>query len=106
MFEGISSYGGFTFLWMYNFFDVVTHGEEDKHFNHEKKSVLNKVKVKAKKIKDTIKKHGHQVLDRGREYDNEDQHNLDDADLDEDEDTDKGTQVHETPSMFFSKSSA
>ncbi|XP_014512923.1 low-temperature-induced 65 kDa protein isoform X2 [Vigna radiata var. radiata] len=77
--------------------EQVTHGEEDKHFNHEKKSVLNKVKVKAKKIKDTIKKHGHQVLDRGREYDNEDQHNLDDADLDEDEDTDKGTQVHETP---------
>ncbi|KAG2401563.1 Low-temperature-induced protein [Vigna angularis] len=77
--------------------EQVTHGEEDQHFDHEKKSVLNKVKVKAKKIKDTIKKHGHQVLDRGREYNNEDQHNLDDDDLDEDEDTDKDTQVHETP---------
>ncbi|XP_027935490.1 low-temperature-induced 65 kDa protein-like [Vigna unguiculata] len=77
--------------------EQVTHGEEEQHFDHEKKSVLNKVKVKAKKIKDTIKKHGHQVLDRGREYNNEDQHNLDDDDLDEDEDTDKDTQVPETP---------
>lgn len=32
---------------------------EHEHDQHEKKSVLKKVKDKAKKIKDTIKKHGH-----------------------------------------------
>ncbi|KAJ1376532.1 putative low-temperature-induced 65 kDa protein [Sesbania bispinosa] len=35
----------------------VTHGAEEHHSDFEKKSVLNKVKAKAKKIKDTIKKH-------------------------------------------------
>ncbi|XP_047958810.1 low-temperature-induced 65 kDa protein-like isoform X3 [Salvia hispanica] len=34
-----------------------SHGHEDG--GHEKKSVLKKVKDKAKKMKDTIKKHGH-----------------------------------------------
>ncbi|XP_027365854.1 low-temperature-induced 65 kDa protein [Abrus precatorius] len=75
----------------------VTHGAEDQHFDPEKKSVLNKVKAKAKKIKDTIKKHGHQVLDRGHEYNNEDQHTLDDHDLDEDEKVGEDPKVHETP---------
>ncbi|TKY51292.1 Low-temperature-induced 65 kDa protein [Spatholobus suberectus] len=75
----------------------VTHGEEELHFDREKKSVLNKAKAKAKKIKDTIKKHGRQVLDRGSECNNEDQHTLDDHDLDEDEDTHEDPQVHETP---------
>jgi len=79
----------------------VTHSEEEDHYDDEKKSVLNKVKAKAKKIKNTIKKHGHQVLDRGRERNNEDQH-IDDGDLDEDEDI----RVPNTPSRFFSKSSA
>lgn len=89
-----------------NFLDVVTHGAEEDHFDEEKKSVLNKVKAKAKKIKDTIKKHGHQVLDRGHVYNNEDQHTLDDHDLDEDDEMAEDPQVHKTPSMFFSKSSA
>jgi len=83
----------------------VTHSEEEEHYNDEKKSVLNKVKAKAKKIKDRIKKHGHQVLDGNREC-NEDQHNLDDNDLNEDEDMNEDTQVPETPSRFFSKLSA
>ncbi|CAJ1977066.1 unnamed protein product [Sphenostylis stenocarpa] len=77
--------------------EQVTHGEEEQHFDHEKKSVLNKVKAKAMKIKDSIKKHGHQVLDGSREYNNEDQHHLDDHDIDEDKDMDEDTQVHETP---------
>ncbi|KAK7391383.1 hypothetical protein VNO78_19799 [Psophocarpus tetragonolobus] len=63
--------------------EQVTHSAEEQHFDHEKRSVLNKVKAKAKKIKDTIKKHGNQVLDRGHEYNNEDQHTLDDHDFDE-----------------------
>ncbi|KAK4436302.1 Low-temperature-induced protein [Sesamum alatum] len=37
---------------------VVEGGGEQEH-HHEKKSVLKKVKDKAKKIKDTIKRHGH-----------------------------------------------
>ncbi|KAG4998244.1 hypothetical protein AAZX31_10G223200 [Glycine max] len=77
--------------------EQVTHGAEEDHFDEEKKSVLNKVKAKAKKIKDTIKKHGHQVLDRGHVYNNEDQHTLDDDDLEEDEEMAEDPQVHETP---------
>ncbi|RDY12793.1 Low-temperature-induced 65 kDa protein [Mucuna pruriens] len=76
--------------------EQVTHGAEEHHFDHEKKSVLNKVKAKAKKIKDTIKKRGHQVLDRGHEYNNEDQHTLD-HDLDDDEEMAQDPQVHQTP---------
>ncbi|KAK6121698.1 hypothetical protein DH2020_044566 [Rehmannia glutinosa] len=42
-------------------------GEQGEHHHHgEKKSVLKKVKDKAKKIKDTIKKHGH-----GHEHEHE-----------------------------------
>ncbi|KAK7313880.1 hypothetical protein VNO77_39083 [Canavalia gladiata] len=65
----------------------VTNGVEDPQSDREKKSVLllNKVKTKAKKIKDTIKKCGHQVLDRGNGNNNKDQHILDDHDLDDDE---------------------
>ncbi|KAK8467497.1 hypothetical protein PHAVU_007G069800 [Phaseolus vulgaris] len=74
----------------------VTHSEEEEEYNDEKKSVLNKVKAKAKKIKDRIKKHGHQVLDGNREC-NEDQHNLDEDNLNEDEDMNEDTQVPETP---------
>ncbi|KAK7357339.1 hypothetical protein VNO80_16623 [Phaseolus coccineus] len=74
----------------------VTHSEEEDHYNDEKESVLNKVKAKAKKIKDKIKKHGHQVIDGGRES-NEDQHNLDNDDLNEDENINEDTQVPETP---------
>ncbi|KAF7821799.1 low-temperature-induced 65 kDa protein [Senna tora] len=39
---------------------VIHYGAEDEqHHDNEKKSVLKKVKEKARKIKDTIKKHGH-----------------------------------------------
>ncbi|KAJ1391056.1 putative low-temperature-induced 65 kDa protein [Sesbania bispinosa] len=71
----------------------VTHGAEEHHSDFEKKSVLNKVKAKAKKIKDTIKKHGQHVLDHGHDNNNEDQHIPHDHDLDEDKDPD----VHGSP---------
>ncbi|PQP91867.1 hypothetical protein Pyn_38856 [Prunus yedoensis var. nudiflora] len=48
-------------------------GEDEDH--HEKKSVLKKVKEKAKKIKDTLKKHGH----------GPDDHDLDEKDDEGDE---------------------
>nr|XP_007143405.1 hypothetical protein PHAVU_007G069800g [Phaseolus vulgaris]ESW15399.1 hypothetical protein PHAVU_007G069800g [Phaseolus vulgaris] len=65
--------------------------ENDEHYPH-----ILQVKAKAKKIKDRIKKHGHQVLDGNREC-NEDQHNLDEDNLNEDEDMNEDTQVPETP---------
>ncbi|XP_034205243.1 low-temperature-induced 65 kDa protein-like isoform X2 [Prunus dulcis] len=55
-----------------------THqGEDEDH--HEKKSVLKKMKEKAKKIKDTLKKPGHG-------HDHQEGHIPDDHDLDEEED--------------------
>ncbi|XP_021826935.1 low-temperature-induced 65 kDa protein-like isoform X4 [Prunus avium] len=55
-----------------------THqGEDEDH--HEKKSVLMKVKEKAKKIKNTLKKHGHG-------QDHQEGHIPDDHDLDEKDD--------------------
>ncbi|XP_061369533.1 low-temperature-induced 65 kDa protein-like isoform X2 [Gastrolobium bilobum] len=75
----------------------VAHGAEEPHSDHEKKSVLNKVKAKAKKIKDTIKKQGQHVLDHGHEYNNEDQHIPDDHDLDEDEETVEDPEVQGAP---------
>ncbi|GAU15430.1 hypothetical protein TSUD_44670 [Trifolium subterraneum] len=77
----------------------VTHGvEENQSSDHEKKSVLNKVKAKAKKIKDTIKKHGQQVLDTGNGHNNENQHTSnDDGDLDEDKEIVQDREVHQVP---------
>lgn len=77
----------------------VTHGAEEEHHSsdHEKKSVLNKVKAKARKIKDTIKKHGQHVVDHGNGHNNENQHSHDDGDLDEDNEMVEDTEVHEAP---------
>lgn len=77
---------------------VAAHGDEH---NHEKKTVLKKVKQKAKKIKDSITKHGHHDHERGHEYHYEDQHIPDDHDLDEEDDEDVDP-VHGAPSKFFS----
>ncbi|XP_010273089.1 PREDICTED: low-temperature-induced 65 kDa protein-like isoform X2 [Nelumbo nucifera] len=68
---------------------------EDEH--HEKKSVLKKVKAKAKKIKDTlgIKKHGN-----GHDYDHD--HDDDDDDDDEVEEDEQDTEVHKEPPIYES----
>jgi hypothetical protein len=57
------------------------------------------VKAKAKKIKDTIKKHGQQVLDNGNGHNNEIQHTPDDDDYKE---IVQDREVDQVPSMFFS----
>jgi len=62
---------------------------------------MKKVKEKAKKIKDTITKHGHNDNEHGREYRYEDQHIPDDHDLDEEDDEDVYPEVHGAPSKFF-----
>ncbi|KAK7380298.1 hypothetical protein VNO78_32806 [Psophocarpus tetragonolobus] len=74
----------------------VAHGEEHDR-DHEKKSVLKKVKQKAKKIKDTITKHGHHDQVHGHEYHYEDQHIPDDHDLDEEDEVDEYPEVHGAP---------
>ncbi|XP_030449086.1 low-temperature-induced 65 kDa protein-like [Syzygium oleosum] len=61
---------------------AVEGGHNEHH--HEKKSVLKKVKAKAKKLKDTITKHG-----RGHSYDHPEGHVPDDHDLDEEDDEDE-----------------
>ncbi|XP_050385537.1 low-temperature-induced 65 kDa protein-like isoform X2 [Argentina anserina] len=63
-------------------------GEEEEH--HEKKSVLNKVKAKAKKLKETIKGHHH-------DHDQEGQQTPDDHDPDEEDDEDDDPEVHGVP---------
>ncbi|XP_057424695.1 low-temperature-induced 65 kDa protein-like [Lotus japonicus] len=75
----------------------VTHGEEEHHSENEKTSVLNKVKVKARKIRDTIKKHGQQVLDHGHESNNKDQHIPDDHELDEEKEIVEDPEVQAAP---------
>ena len=68
-----------------------TEGDDQDH--HEKKSVLKKVKDKAKKIKDTIKKHGHgHGHEHGQEYDEED---------DEDEEMEQDIAVKGGQSTFL-----
>lgn len=82
---------------------LVAHSEEKPN---EMKLVMNKVKAKAKKFKDSLVKHGHNVFDHGHDHPNEDHHIPDDHDLDEDEEMDEDHEVHKAPSMFFSKSFA
>ena len=53
--------------------------------HHEKKSVLKKVKEKAKKIKETLTKHGH----------DHDEEEVEDEEMEED------PEVHGAPSMLF-----
>ncbi|XP_045808404.1 low-temperature-induced 65 kDa protein-like isoform X1 [Trifolium pratense] len=79
---------------------TLTHGvEENQSSDHEKKSVLNKVKAKAKKIKDTIKKHGQQVLDNGNGHNNQIQHTPDDddGDLDDDKEIVQDRELNQVP---------
>ncbi|XP_027357273.1 low-temperature-induced 65 kDa protein-like [Abrus precatorius] len=76
-------------------------GDEEHHHDPEKKSVMKKVKAKAKKIKDTITKHGHHDHEHGHEYHYDDQHIPDDHDLDEEDDEDEdmveNPEVHGAP---------
>ncbi|KAL5568030.1 hypothetical protein UlMin_024605 [Ulmus minor] len=61
----------------------VVEGEDEQH--HEKRSVFTKVKDRARKIKDTITKHGHD-----QEHDDPNQHHHEgDHDLDEEDDDDE-----------------
>ncbi|XP_076939214.1 low-temperature-induced 65 kDa protein-like [Bidens hawaiensis] len=62
---------------------------EDEHHG-EKKSVIKKVKEKAKKIKNTITKHGHGHGDH-------EHHHHDDEDDDDDEETVEDPEVHGAP---------
>ncbi|KAI3432077.1 uncharacterized protein J3R85_007458 [Psidium guajava] len=71
---------------------VVEGGDTEQH--HEKKSVLKKVKAKAKKLKDTIAKHGH---DHGHDHDHPERHVPDDHDLDEEDDEEE--EVVEDPEI-------
>ncbi|XP_059449184.1 low-temperature-induced 65 kDa protein-like isoform X2 [Corylus avellana] len=56
---------------------------------HERKSVIKKVKAKAKKIKDTLKKHGHHDHEHDHDYQRAGHHIPDDHDLDEEDDDDE-----------------
>jgi len=89
------------FGWMY----IVAHGTVEHHDEHEKKSVLKKVKAKAKKIKDTITKHGHHDdHEQGHghdQYQYENQHIPDDHDLDEEDEVDEDPEIHGAPSNLF-----
>lgn len=76
----------------------MTHGAEP-HPDHEKKSVMNMVKAKARKMKDAIKKQGQTFLDQGDGRGNE-------GDLVEDKEMVEDPDVHEAPSMYFSTLSA
>ncbi|GMI99615.1 LOW-TEMPERATURE-INDUCED 65, RESPONSIVE TO DESICCATION 29B [Hibiscus trionum] len=76
----------------------ITHqhgeGEDDQH--HEKQSVLKKVKAKAKKIKDTIKKHGPGHHHEGHTHIPDD-HDLDEEDDDDEEEIVQDPEVHGAP---------
>ncbi|KAJ0551800.1 hypothetical protein HanHA300_Chr07g0261071 [Helianthus annuus] len=65
------------------------HNEDEHH--GEKKSVMKKVKEKAKKIKNTITKHGH-----GHHHHDEEE------DDDDDEEAVEDPEVHGAPSMSSS----
>ncbi|WCJ36642.1 CAP160 protein [Euphorbia peplus] len=70
-------------------------GEDENEHHHEKKSVLKKVKDKAKKIKDTLKLHGqgHHDHDEHVVHDAPDDHDLDEED-DEDEEMANDPEIH------------
>lgn len=61
---------------------------EDEHA-HERKSVIKKVKAKAKKIKDTLRKHGHHDHEHDHDYQRAGHHIPDDYDLDKEDDDDE-----------------
>ncbi|KAK3017597.1 hypothetical protein RJ639_004831 [Escallonia herrerae] len=62
---------------------AVIEGEDEQH--HEKKSVLKKVKAKARKIKDTLTKHGHghdqEEYDQGGDEEDEDEEMVEDPEV-------------------------
>ncbi|KAK6936859.1 hypothetical protein RJ641_033889 [Dillenia turbinata] len=73
-------------------------GENEHH--QEKPSVLKKVKAKARKIKDTIKKHGYGYHEHDRDCDDEHYNRdkvPDDHDLDEEDDEDDNDEMHADP---------
>jgi hypothetical protein len=85
---------------------TLTHGPEEPS-EPEKTSVMSRVKAKARKVRDSIKKQGQKVLDHGNGNSNEIQHTPDESDdegdLDEeDKEVVQDPQVHQVPSMFFS----
>ncbi|KAK9071621.1 hypothetical protein SSX86_008050 [Deinandra increscens subsp. villosa] len=69
----------------------VPHTGEDEHHG-EKKSVMKKVKEKAKKIKNTITKHGH-----GHDHHHHDDEDDDDEDDDDDDEAVMDAEVHGAP---------
>jgi len=88
---------------------TLTHGPEEPTNSEpepdqlEKKSVMSRVKAKARKVRDSIKKHGQNVFDHGSEHDTETQHTPDDdGDLDEDKPIVQDQKYREVSSMFFS----
>lgn len=71
----------------------LVEGEDEDH--HEKKSVLKKMKEKAKKIKDTLTKPGHG-------HDHQEGHIPDDHDLDEEDDeADEDAEKHGATCKFL-----
>ncbi|KAK8537135.1 hypothetical protein V6N13_042082 [Hibiscus sabdariffa] len=75
------------------------HGEGEDDQPQEKQSVLKKVKAKAKKIKDTIKKHGPgHHHDHGNDQYHEG-HIPDDHDLDEEDDDDEEEEIVQDPEV-------
>ncbi|KAG6721219.1 hypothetical protein I3842_03G101500 [Carya illinoinensis] len=69
----------------------LAEGREDEHSN-EKTSVLTKVKAKAKKIKDTLKKYGHG-------HDHDDEHHPDERYIPDDHDLDEEKKMVEDPEV-------
>lgn len=71
---------------------ILVEGEDENH--HEKKSVLKKVKDKAKKIKSTLTKHGHHD-----DHDNTHGHEEYEEEY-EDEEMAEDPEVHGAPSIY------
>ncbi|KAJ9539647.1 hypothetical protein OSB04_026153 [Centaurea solstitialis] len=68
------------------------HGDNEDEHHGEKKSVIKKVKEKAKKLKNTITKHGH-----GHGDDDHHHHEEDDDDDDDDDEMEEDAEVHGAP---------
>jgi hypothetical protein len=88
---------------------ALTHGPEEPTNSEpesepEKKSVMSRVKAKAIKVRDSIKKHGQNVFDHGSGHDTETQHTPDDddGDLVEDKQMVQDQKNRQVSSMFFS----
>jgi hypothetical protein len=85
---------------------TLTHGPEEPTNSEpepEKKSVMSRVKAKAIKVRDSIKKHGQNVFDHGSGHDTETQDTPDDdGDLVEDKQMVQDQKNRQVSSMFFS----